>query len=472
MSYFKIYAMKTFKRFLWFCLLAGFQQLHAQENVSWWLTTRDKSALLTRQVPLTIVARTGDSGAPVITINPSRLYQSIDGFGFALTGGSAQHIRAMSAANRHQLLQELFARNLPNVGISYLRLSIGSSDLNDHVFSYDDLPEGQTDTLLNHFDLGPDKEDVIPVLKEILAINPSIKILASPWSAPIWMKTNHNIQGGRLMEEYYGVYAKYFVRYITEMKKQGIVIDAVTLQNEPFNDGNTPSMQFFAKQEALFIKKQVGPLFKANGIATKIILYDHNCDAPEYPVSILTDPEARQYIDGSGFHLYAGPVTALTRVHQAFPEKNVYFTEMMAVNRNNDFNITNPVDRILIGATRNWSRNVILWNLAANSANQPHTDNGGCAMCQGAITIDGDTVERNIAYYVIGHASAFVPQGSVRIESSVSSALSSVAFKTPDHKIVVIVANKSNSAQTFIMSTGDKSVTPTLPAGSVATFVW
>ena len=442
----------------------------SQSTVNWWLTTNDKSALLTKQLPLTF-EQLVNNNVQTIEVNPGQKYQSVDGFGFALTGGSAQHMIHMAPGERKKLIQELFATNDNNIGISYLRLSIGSSDLNDHVFSYDDVALGQTDVNLNKFSLIEDEKDVIPVLKEILAVNPKIKILGSPWSAPIWMKSNNNIQGGRLKDAYYSVYAKYFVKYITGMKQHGISIDAITVQNEPFNDGNTPSMQFLAKEELNFIKNFLGPAFKSAGIKTKIILYDHNCDAPEYPISILTDPDARKYIDGSGFHLYAGPITAMNKVHNAFPEKNLYFTEMMAVSRN-DFNVANPVDRILIGAMRNWSRNIILWNLAADPNNDPHTDNGGCAMCQGAITIDGDKIVRNLAYYTIAHASKFVPDGSVRIGSTLTEGLSDIAFVTPEGKTVLVVANRSGSVKNFNIIYKDKVLQSMLNNGSVATFVW
>jgi glucosylceramidase len=442
----------------------------AQSTVNWWLTNNEKSALLTKQSPLVFGAGNSDNG-PVITVDPAKKYQSVDGFGFALTGGSAQNMIRMSAGERKKIIQELFGAGANDVGISYLRLSIGSSDLNDHTFSYDDIPAGQTDIKLEKFTLKEDEQDVIPVMKEILAVNPNIKILGSPWSAPLWMKSNHNIQGGRLQNQYYDVYARYFVKYIQGMKKHGITIDAVTVQNEPFNDGNTPSNQFLAKEELNFIKNNLGPAFKTAGIKTKIILYDHNCDAPEYPISIMTDPGANQYVDGSGFHLYAGPITAMSKVHDAFPNKNLYFTEMMAVSRN-DFNVANPTERIIIGATRNWSRNVILWNIAADPQNKPHTDNGGCAGCQGAITIDGDKVSRNLAYYTIGHVSKFVPANSFRVESSLPDGLSDVAFTTPDGKTVLVVANKGKSAQTFKIACKNKTVTAQLSAASVATYVW
>ncbi|MEJ7559192.1 MAG: glycoside hydrolase family 30 beta sandwich domain-containing protein [Pedobacter sp.] len=442
----------------------------AQNTVNWWLTNNEKSALLTKQSPLSFGPGTTEN-IPVITIDPLKKYQSVDGFGFAVTGGSAQHMIRMSAPERKKLIQELFGSGANDVGISYLRLSIGASDLNDHTFSYNDLPEGETDMKLAKFTLKEDEQDVIPVMKEILAVNPNIKILGSPWSPPLWMKSNRNIQGGRLLNKYYGVYAQYFVKYIQGMKKHGITIDAVTIQNEPFNDGNTPSAQFLAKEELNFIKNNLVPAFKAAGLKTKIILFDHNLDAPEYPISIMTDPVAYQYVDGSGFHLYAGPITAMSKVHDAFPKKNLYFTEMMVVNRN-DFNVGSPTERIVIGATRNWSRNVILWNLAADSQNKPHTDNGGCASCQGAISIDGDKVTRNLAYYTIGHVSKFIPPNSVRVESSMPDGLSNVAFTTPEGKTVLVVANKGNSAKTFKIVLKDKTVTAQLTAASVATYVW
>ena len=462
--------MKLFKTALViFCMAYG-NSCFSQNAVSCWVTSNDKSSLLTPQAPLAFVKGTHDFELN-IKVDPTQKFQTIDGFGFALTGGSAQHMIHMSQTERTKLIKELFSTTDNNIGISYLRVSIGSSDLNDHVFSYDDVVSGQTDVNLEKFSLTEDEKDVIPVLKEILKINPRIKILGSPWSAPIWMKSNNNIQGGRLKDEYYAVYAKYFVKYINGMKMHGIPIDAITVQNEPFNDGNTPSMQFLAKEELNFIKNFLGPAFKSAGIKTKIILYDHNCDAPEYPISILTDKDVQKYVDGSGFHLYAGPISAMSKVHDAFPEKNLYFTEMMAVSRN-DFNVANPMERIVIGAMRNWSRNVILWNLAADPNNNPHTDNGGCSMCQGAITIDGDKVTRNLAYYTIGHASKFIPAGSVRISSTLPEGLSDVAFETPEGKTVVIVANKSGSVKDFNIIYKDQFLKYKLNTGSVATFVW
>jgi glucosylceramidase len=447
------------------------QDAHSQ--VSEWLTNADKSALLAKQAkPLQF--KSVATQFPVITVDEFTQYQTIDGFGFALTGGSAMHIIRMSKPARIALLKELFTTNGNNIGVSYLRLSIGASDLNDHVFSYDDLPAGETDVKLAKFDLGPDKTDVIPVLKEILAIDPKIKILGSPWSAPVWMKTNGDTRGGSLKPEYYNAYADYLVKYVKSMQANGITIDAITIQNEPLHPGNNPSMYMEAPDQANFIKQSLGPAFKAAGVKTKIIIYDHNADRPDYPITVLNDPEAKKYIDGSAFHLYRGEIEALTKVHDAHPDKNLYFTEQMVVDGKDTstLKLTWPLEHLFIGATRNWCRNVLEWNLAADPHNQPHTDRGGCPMCEGAVTIDKDAIRRSVAYYAMAHASKFVRPGSVRIATNLLDGLPNVAFKLPDGKRVLIVTNTSATAQDFNIYFQGKTVVSNLKAGSVATYIW
>jgi glucosylceramidase len=449
--------------------------VNAQQKgtVSLWLTTPDRTSLFSQQSTPLRFGRP-EAGLPVIEVNSKQKYQSMDGFGFALTGGSAQLLMRMDAPQREALLKELFGTGDQDIGVSYLRVSIGSSDMNDHAFTYDDLAPGQIDVGLKNFDLGPDKTSVVPVLKEILAIDPSIKILGSPWSAPAWMKTNDDLKGGSLKPEYYDTYAQYFVKYIRAMKAEGIDIDAITPQNEPLNPNNTPSMVMQAKEEALFIEQSLGPALRRAGIKTKIIVYDHNCDRPDYPLTILADSDARQYVDGSGFHLYGGEITALTKVHDAYPDKNIYFTEQMVVDKPGDpkLDIVWPVENLIVGAPNNWSRNVLLWNLAADPDFGPHTNNGGCPVCEGAITLDGNKVTRNAAYYTVAHASKFVRPGSVRVASSVVNGLPNVAFVIPSREKVLIVVNSGQSAQKFEIRYGGKSVISTLGAGAVGTYVW
>ncbi len=441
-----------------------------KSDVGLWLTDPGQSVYFKKQsIVLNFSGSTNYN--PSILVDTTQTYQSIDGFGFALTGGSASLINQLSPTNRDDLLKELFATDSTFIGISYLRISIGSSDLDASVYSYDDLSGTETDSLLQHFSIDPDKANLIPVLKSIVALNPNIKILGSPWSAPAWMKTNRGTVGGSLLPKYYGAYANYLVKYIQAMKAQGIPITAITPQNEPLNPSNNPSMVMQASEEANFIKNYLGPAFQAANITTKIIVYDHNCDVPSYPLTILDDPAASKYVDGSAFHLYAGDITALTQVHNAHPEKNVYFTEQWVGGPGNfPEDLKWHVKNLIIGATRNWSKNVLEWNLASDPNYFPHTP-GGCNTCLGGLTI-GTSVIRNVSYYIVAHASKFVAPGSVRIASNLVPNLSNVAFKTPAGKKVLIVLNESSTAQTFNIQFKDMIVTTQLSGGAVGTFIW
>lgn len=492
--------------------------LRAQDGVSLWLTNPDRSALLKKQAPIALEKTPATT--QIIDVNSATKFQTMDGFGFALTGGSAQVIMKMDPPRRDALLHELFSWDGDHIGVSYIRLSVGSSDMNDRVYSYDDMPRGETDPTMAKFSLDPDRADVIPVLKQILAIQPKIKILASPWSAPLWMKTSHVARGGVLLPELFPAYATYFVKYVQGMKAEGIDIDALTIQNEPLNEKNTPSMLMLGEEQDEFIKNNLGPAFQHAGIKTRIVLYDHNLDHPLYVLGILRDKDAAKYVDGSGWHLYGGTVDAMTKVHDEFPNKNIYFTEQSVTEGRppnagaaataarqrepltpgavqtpppgapanaqgtggggrfggprvpGGINLSGPEARVMIGVSRNWSKNVLLWNLAADPQAGPHTTDGGCGGCYGAVTIDGSEVTRLVAYYVMAHVSKFVPPGSVHIGSNDMESLPNVAFKTPEGTTVLVVSNVTASPQTFDVREGSKVFPATLGAGSVGTFVW
>jgi glucosylceramidase len=438
-----------------------------------WLTTVDRSALLSHQAEaLQFSDAKGDAQA--IIVNDMEQYQSIEGFGFALTGGSAQLLMRMTTERRGELLKQLFTTDGDGIGVSYLRVSIGSSDMNDHVYSYDDMPAGQTDPKLEKFSLAPDEATVIPVLKEILKIDPAVKILGSPWSAPAWMKTNDAVKGGELKPEFYEAYAQYLTKYIEGMKAAGIDITAITVENEPLNPKNTPSMVVFAQEEDELIAKHLGPAFEKAGIKTEIEVYDHNPDVTSYPLSILADAAASKYVAGTAFHLYGGDSSALTCVHNQYPNKNLYLTEQSVGGRPSEtmMSIAEPVSRVMIGGTRNWTRNVLLWNLAADPHAGPHTNDGGCTGCFGAITLDGDQARFNVAYYAMAHFSKFVPPGSVRIGTNELEQLSTVAFLTPDGKVVLVAVNTGNFPKAFQIEYHGRSATTTLQSESAATYVW
>ncbi len=441
-----------------------------KSDVEFYLTSANESALLKKQ-NFKLNFSTATNSYPVIRVDSTQVFQEIDGFGYSLTGGSSSVIYTMAQAPRTALLKELFARDSASLSVSYLRISIGASDLDPAPFSYNDLPAGDTDVNLTQFSLDPDRDHLIPVLKEILAINPSIKIMGSPWSPPTWMKTNNSSIGGSLKPEYYSTYAQYFVKYIQGMKAEGITIDAVTLQNEPLHPGNNPSLLMLATEQRDFIKGFVGPAFEAAGITTKIIVYDHNCDRPDYPLTILNDPDAKKYVDGSAFHLYGGEISALSTVHDAHPDKNVYFTEQWT-GKNESFasNFMWHTQQVLIGSLRNWSKVVLEWNLANDPSFGPHTP-GGCTECKGALTI-GSTITRNPSYYILGQVTKWVPPGSKRIQSDIGGNFTSVAFLTPQGKKVLLVLNTSTSSQSFNIEFKGKRVTALLQGQSAGSFIW
>lgn len=480
--------------------LSGMAVTASAQTVRSYVTLPDRSALYSESEEYEFSDVRDDRGgrSSYIVIDPRQSFQPVDGFGFALTGGSAEMLMRMSPEARAATLRDVFDP-VKGAGVSCVRLTVGASDLNRFVFFYDDMPEGQEDFRLEHFSLSQDLRDVIPVMNEILEINPDICVLASPWSAPSWMKTVYDVRGGQLRKECYGVYADYLVRYVQEMEVHGITVNALTVQNEPLRSTNTPSMFWFAWEQADFVKNHLGPKFRKAGLDTEIIVFDHNCDRPDYALAIYDDPEAAQYVSGAAFHHYAGDMSAMTYVHEARPDKDILFTEQMTTERpgTSRIDIAASTKRLIVGPMRNWSRTVVLWNLAADSLNDPHTDNGGCPSCQGALTIDGDSATRNLAYYVIAHASQFVRPGSVRIASTApgdrtvtlgedeqrpkvyraqitehADVAPNAAFRTPDGKIVLIVANDSWSRRSISVQYNGRYAELNLAPGATGTFVW
>jgi glucosylceramidase len=436
-----------------------------------WLTTADQSLLLQRQIDdLRFVDNANDF--PVITVDAGQTYQVMEGFGFSLTGGSAMLISRLPSPDRNALLRELFLPDGDGIGVSFLRLSIGASDLSERCFTYNDRSAGQPDPELVHFDIEAGDLEVIPLLREILAINPELKIMATAWSAPTWMKTNQRFVGGKLRPDCYAVYAAYLVKYLKAMRDRGITVHAITPQNEPLNQKNEPSMIMEASEQVEFIKNHLGPALQADGLAdVELFCWDHNCDVPEYPLEVFADVKARRYLTGSAWHLYGGDISALSEVHRLYPEMKLYFTEQW-VGSDGQFggDLMWHVKNVLIGSLRNWSRTVLEWNLASDPFCCPHTP-GGEARCVGALTI-GEDIARNVAYYVIAHAAKFVCPGSVRIYSDQQASLSNVAFVTPEGYIVLIALNDGAEALSFSIRFQGKNAVAALPASAVATYVW
>jgi glucosylceramidase len=442
-----------------------------------WLTKGDKSKLLSREADLSI-QRTTSAAWPVLVIDTSIRFQTMHGFGAALTGSSAYLLhQKMDAATRAATLRKLFDP-IDGIGISYLRLTIGASDFSLSDYTYDDLPANQEDFALEHFSLGKDTADVIPVLKEILQLSPAIGLMGSPWSPPAWMKTNGSLKGGKLKAGCYDVYADYFVRYIQGMKSHGITISSVTPQNEPlYFTANYPCMEMQAEDQMMFIKSSLGPKFQSAGIDTRIIVYDHNWDNTSYAISILNDPDAAKFVSGSAFHAYAGDVSAMSTVHNAHPDKELYFTEISGGAWAPDFagNLMWNMRNIFIGTAWNWSTTSLLWNLALDQNHGPQ--NNGCNNCRGVITYNTTSgqITYNEEYYSIAHFSKFVKPGASRVALILPQNLgdiSAVAFQNTDGLKVIVACNPGSTMQTFTVRQGEKSFTYSLPQQSVVSITW
>lgn len=440
-----------------------------------WLTRGDQSSLLAQQSDISITAL---KDTPSITIDTTAQLQEMEGFGAALTGSSAYLInKKMSTSQRNSLLKTLFSET-DGIGISYLRMTIGASDFSLSDYTYDDMPAGQSDYPLDNFSIDKDKEDVVPVLKQILTVQPVVSIMGSPWSPPAWMKTNGNLKGGKLKTDAYDSYAQYFVKYIQAFKNEGITIDAITPQNEPlYSTASYPCMDMPATDQLNFIKNNLGPAFQAAGVNTKIIAYDHNWDVTDYAISIVNDAGAAQFVSGSAFHAYAGNVSAMSVVHNANPNKGLYFTEISGGAWATDFsdNLQWQMANIFIGTTKNWSKTALLWNLALDENFGP--TNNGCSNCRGVVTINSTsgTVTKNVEYYAIGHFSKFVRPGAHRVSSTSfdsGTQLDNVAFLNTDGSKVLVVSNSGSNQQTFIVKQGARQLSYTIAAKSVVSLVW
>lgn len=439
-----------------------------------WLTTGDQNKLLSREPA---VYFTSDAAAaPVIEVDESTTYQSMLGFGAAVTDAAAYLIQEkMSADQREALLQDLFSQS-NGIGLSFTRVPMGASDFSLRQYSYDDMPLGQTDSTLAHFSIDADRADKLPVLKRALAINPQLTVMATPWSPPGWMKTTNSLIQGTLLPQYYDTFAQYFVKFVQSYGNEGVPIAAITVQNEPnFEPGDYPGMRLEAPARARVIGDHVGPAFAAAGLRAQIWDWDHNWDVPQSPLDVLADTAARRYVQGVAWHCYNGDVGAQSTVHSSFPDKDTYFTECSGGDWATNWadNLVYYVGTLIVGTTRNWARSVALWNLALDENDGPHT--GGCGNCRGVVTITSTTgmYHRNVEYFALAHASRFVQPGATRIASTPGiNSISSVGFRNANGAKVMIVLNSATTSQQFSVRSGGKSFSYALPAKSVATFTW
>lgn len=455
-------------------------------------TTADKTKTMSKDSALLVQKIETDSISNIINIYPHKKYQEMDGFGVAMTGSSCYNLLKMSQADRTDLLRKTFDPN-DGFGYSYIRISLGGSDFSLDEYTYCDK-EGIDNFELHELDV----RDLFPILKEIQAINPKIKIMASPWSCPKWMKVNNlkdlkpfdSWTSGQLNPKFYQDYAQYFVKYIQEMKKNGFEIDAVTIQNEPLNRGNSMSLYMTWQEQRDFVKDALGPAFEKADIGAKIVVYDHNydydiqkienADQQQYPLKIYEDEQAAKYIDGAAYHAYGGDKEELLLIHNTRPDKNLYFTEVSIGLWDGGYTFEQDLiwnmREVCIGTINNYNKAVIMWNFMLDDKHGPDRP-GGCDICLGAITISSDdykTMDINSHYYTMAHLSKVIKPGSYRIKSegNTDKALHYSAFENPDNTYSIVLLNESAEAQSIKVNLENKSFYYIIPAKAVISCVW
>jgi glucosylceramidase len=443
--------------------------------VELWLSTADRRLKLAQQPDIEMSAR-GSLSADVV-IDVHKTYQTMTGFGAAMTDSSAWLLQnKLGALRRSALLHELYGPP-PGLNLNMMRLTIGASDFSLKPYTLDDVPSGQIDLDLAHFNVAPNVSDVIPTVREVLSINPGLLIVASPWSAPAWMKSNESLIGGDLLEQYESTYVDYLVKYLDAYRGYGIPIFALTLQNEPaFQPLTYPGMEMPPETRARIITQYLGPKLASRQPQVRILEWDHNWSHPEQPLSVLANPDTSRYIDGVAWHCYQGSPYAQNRVRRAYPQKDVYMTECSGGDWASSVNgeLLWFSRNLLIAGIRQWARGVVYWNLALDENHGPHY--GGCDACKGVILIDSKTgaVSRNDEYYAIAHFSRFVLPGAFRVGSTeTDKGIDNVAFQnTSDGSVVLVVVNSNSVARSISVAEGQTRFEYTMLPQSVATFVW
>jgi glucosylceramidase len=455
----------------------------AGETVNVWLTSTDDAAGrhvvrgLQQQAPVTFAAGTGGAGQNV-TVDENTRFQQFVGGGASFTDTAAWLMNssgALTASTRDSVMRSLFSPTT-GIGLGFLRNPMGASDLARFSYSYDDLAAGQTDPSMARFSIAHDLADVVPLTRQARTLNPDLKVMATPWSAPGWMKDSGTMNGGWLQAQYYAAYAQYFVKYIQAYQAQGVPIDFVSAQNEPTCCAGYPSMSWNGSGLDFFLKTNLLPAFHAAGISTKVLALDWNWDTyPDFGSVPVGDAAVRNdpNFGGMAWHGYGGNVAMQSTIHDQFPNLSAYDTEHSGgtwIANQQQEDMHNIVDY-----TRNWGRTVTKWSLAVDQNMGPH--NGGCGTCTGLITVhNGDSrsgqVDFTVEYYTMGHLTKFVRPGAFRIASTANAAVPNVAWRNPDGSKALIAYNDTATAQTLRVNWGGSSFSYSLPTKTSATFTW
>ena len=447
------------------------------------VTTDDQTMQLTPQPSASFSTASGSSN--VVYLDETQVYQPIEGFGAATTDSATYLLKEVAQpAQLSQAMNNLFTRQGNGIGLSFLRNPMGASDIARSVYSFDDniANGGAADPTLTNFSIAHDMKDIIPLIMQAKLLNPQIKIMANPWSPPGWMKTSNSMIGGSLLPTMYTSFANYFVDYIQAYAAAGINIDYISLQNEPlYVPTNYPGMCMPAtststdctsqtnQQTALF--QYVLPALSTAGLSTKVLVYDHNWDRPDYPENVLSNQNLSQ-IAGVAWHGYASTPGAMTPIQNMFSSVGTYETEHSGLITNSDQ--TRLDFEEITQCMRNWARAYVKWSLALDENNGPHT--GGCSTCTPIVTVNSTSgnITYGSEYYTMGNFSKYVLPGANRIYSSNAAGIVTAAFvnPAPDNSRILVAFNDSSQTQTFQVQWGTQSFTYTLPSLAGATFTW
>jgi len=452
------------------------------------LSTNDETKLMAAQPTVNFVTgSTADAGTNTVVVDATQKYQSIDGFGAAFTDSAAWLLMDVEpSASLPGTLNDLFTRNGNGIGLSFMRIPMGASDIAQSVYSFDDQTAPATDPTLANFSIAHDELYILPLIKQAKALNPQMKLMANPWSPPGWMKDPASMSpvsmlGGSLLmnSSTETAFANYFVKYIQAYEAAGVNIDYISVQNEPLYVTNTyPSMGMSDSAQLALLQGYVLPALASNNITTKVFAYDHNWDTPSYPQLVLSGLTAAQLTQmaGTAWHGYGGAPGAQQLLQNQFPTLGNWETEhsggtWIADQFTSDFlEITQVM--------RNSSKSYVKWSLALNEKLGPNlTQNaglGGCNTCTPIVTVNSVTgaATKDIEFYTLGHYSKYVLPGAVRIYTSNTPAIASVAFENPDGSMALIAYNSSTASQSFQVQWGTQSFSYTLPATAAATFTW
>ncbi len=434
---------------------AADRRVHGTLGVQGWITTPNRSQFGTA-LGSGAFASGARAGGVSITIDPSHRYQRVIGFGAALTASSAELLTKLSPRRRTAALDALFAPG-DGAGINVLRVVIGASDFAPRPYTYDDVRPGATDPRLTHFSIARDRASILPLLRRARKIDPHLVIVASPWSAPAWMKTSGSLDGGTLARADFAVYARYLVRFLRAYAAAGVPIDAISAQNEPGNAaGDYPTMTLDADQEATFIGDYLGPALDHAGLSrVKILGEDDNWSDARAAIELLHSA-ARSHLYGTAFHCYAGRPAAQTTVHDVDPGKAVWLTECSGGGWSPKFgaNLAWDSANLLVGGLRNWAQTILFWNLILTRGGGPH--DGGCCDCGGGLPAGPrGRVTRNVLFAEVALACSAVTPGAVRIGSPASvHGIRTVAFINPDGSRALILDSQTPAARVVNVADG------------------